>query len=103
MIPHKKEFFRFSLRRAEKNVEISPCRNDELHRSYTNKAIDILFDLPVLETSNFIRKSGIPKQTALRIVRALREHCVLEEVQGRRGRTPAILTFNKFLDIAGRY
>jgi len=72
-----------------------------IHSQYSIRAIDTLFDFPVFETTDFIAKSGIPKQSALRIIRTLREQNILVEIREGKGRTPAMLAFDKLLVIAG--
>ncbi len=64
------------------------------------RALDSIFRHPVFRTSDFSTRSGIPKSTALRILRVLRIRGMLRELRPQRGRRPAILYFPKLIEIA---
>ena len=72
------------------------------HSQYSIRAIDTLFDFPAFETTAFIKKSRIPKQTCFRILKTLKEKNILIEIQEGKGRTPAVWMFDELVDIVGR-
>ncbi|MNC98408.1 hypothetical protein D3C83_163500 [compost metagenome] len=53
----------------------------------------------MFQTSDFVQRSGIPKQTALPMLRRLRDVDILVPVREASGRRPAILTFPELLNI----
>lgn len=63
------------------------------------RALDALFARPILQTSDFVDLSGIPKQSAMPMLRQLRSAGVLEVVREASGRRAAILCFPSLLDI----
>lgn len=63
------------------------------------QTIDTIFGHPIILTTDFPEKSRIPKQTAMRILRALQEHGVLVPVREGRGRRAAILMFEELMRI----
>lgn len=69
------------------------------HSQYSLAALDTLFHRPIFQTSDFIERSGIPKQSALPMLRALRTAGILTAVREARGRRPAILVFPELLNI----
>ena len=66
------------------------------------RSLDFLFDRPVFRTPEFAANSGVPKPTALRILRVLRDHGMLRELVPSRGRRPATLWFPELIEIAER-
>ena len=73
----------------------------ELTRSqHVLSVLDALFDRPLFRSSDFVRRSGIPKQTALPFLRKLREAGVLHPLREPSGRRPGILVFRELLDCA---
>jgi len=44
---------------------------------YAIRALDFIFDRPVFKSSDFVKDSGIPKPTALRIARVLVDNKIL--------------------------
>lgn len=75
---------------------------DEISSKYTMQAIDTLFETPIFSTSRFQELSGIPRQTAYRILREL-EGDVITCVRDASGRKPALYVFESLLDIVGTY
>jgi Fic family protein len=72
----------------------------DLTRSqYSSSAVDALFHTPIFQTSAFVQRSAIPRQTALPMLKTLREAGILEEVRAPSGRRPGILAFPELLDI----
>lgn len=75
----------------------------ELTRSqYALAALDAIFDRPIFASSEFVQRSGIPKQTALPMLRTLRNAGLLDELRAASGRRPAILEFPALLEIVER-
>ncbi len=66
---------------------------------YAVKAIDALFDRPIFQSDDFVRRSGIPRESAMRILRKLKEIGLLREIRPGRGRRPAILAFLELIGI----
>lgn len=63
------------------------------------RSLDFMFDQPVFRTSDFASSSGVPRPTALRILRVLRDHGMLRELVPARGRHPAILAFGELIEV----
>jgi Fic family protein len=70
------------------------------HSQHAIKVLDTLFDRPVFQSSDFVNRSGIPKQTALPFLRKLREAGILHSLREQRGRQSAILAFRDLLNCA---
>lgn len=62
-------------------------------------ALDTLFSSPMVTPSEFIRQSGIPRASAVRILDAMKDAGVLIEVRGAAGRQPAILGLQELLQV----
>lgn len=58
------------------------------------------FDRPVFKTTDFIERSKIPKQSAMRILRALQDHGTLVPIREGRGCRAAILLFHELISLA---
>jgi Fic family protein len=67
---------------------------------YAVRALDWIFARPIFKTSDFGDHSQVPKPTAGRILRVLRDEGVLKELRPASGRRPAILAFSQLLNIA---
>jgi hypothetical protein len=65
----------------------------------TKEAIDKLFSRPIFKTADFITESGIPKQSAHRILRKLTEGGILIVTREGKGTSPAILRFSRLISI----
>lgn len=75
----------------------------EVTRSqYAVRALDWIFSRPIFKTSDFVASVDIPAPTAKRILRVVRDHNLLTELQPASGRRSAILAFSELLDIADR-
>ena len=66
---------------------------------YAIQAIDTLFDKPIFQSTDFITRSKIPKDSALRILNALKKQKLLFSLRESRGRLPAILMFRRLIEI----
>ncbi|HET7737550.1 MAG TPA: Fic family protein, partial [Tepidiformaceae bacterium] len=69
------------------------------HSQYALRALDALFYRPVFQTTDFRERSGIPRQSALPMLRRLREAGIVPSVREASGRRPGILAFPALLKI----
>lgn len=75
----------------------------EITRSqYSIQVLDAIFDKPIFQTSDFVKRTGIPKQTALPILQKLKntESPILTEIREARGSRSGVLAFSELLNIA---
>ena len=70
------------------------------HSQYTVHLLDAIFDRPIFETSDFIRRTNIHKPTAMGLLRQLKASGVLRELRPGSGRRAAVLCFPELLNIA---
>lgn len=70
------------------------------HSQYAIKALDQFFSRPIFMASDFIEKSGIPPETARRILRLTSQSEIVKVMVKSSGRRPAILAFRALLNIA---
>ncbi len=73
---------------------------DLTHSQHALAILDALFDRPILQTTDFIARSGVPKPTAMPALRKLRDAGILVPLQESSGRRPAILAFRELLNLA---
>jgi Fic family protein len=66
---------------------------------YAIHALDFLFRRPVFETSEFTAQRSIPKPTAHRILRLLRDKAVFKVLREPSGRRPGVMAFRELLNI----
>ncbi len=69
------------------------------HSQYVIKILDSLFKRPIFSTTDFIKISGIPKRSALWLLRKLKKEKIVTVVKEGGGRRPEILAFSKLIDI----
>lgn len=69
------------------------------HSQYSIQAIDTIFSRPIINSSEFIKKSGIPKPTALKMLRELKDNDILKLSREGRGRRPNTYAFSELIDI----
>jgi len=69
------------------------------HSQYATSALDWMFVRPIFKSTDFVRGSAIPKPTAQRVLRTLRENGILTVVFQGRGRRHTVLTFPRLMDI----
>ncbi|WP_152054408.1 Fic family protein [Tautonia marina] len=70
------------------------------HSQHSIRAVDFIFQSPIFPSTLFTAHSEIPKATAARILRLLRERGVLATLREGRGRQPGIYAFRELLNIA---
>jgi len=63
------------------------------------KILDTLFASPIFSTTDFIRESGIPKPSAIRILHLLEKEEIISILRRGTGRKANILIFNKLIKI----
>jgi len=66
---------------------------------YTIQTIDTLFNQPIFTSTDFIKRSGIPRASASRLLKALQEEKYLIPVHEARGRRPATLMFADLISV----
>ncbi len=66
---------------------------------YAIQAIDVLFSSPIISSSDFAIKSGIPDRTAQRIIQKLEQEGILRLIREGKGNRPPTYLFPNLLDI----
>ena len=66
---------------------------------YSIQAIDAVFDRPIFQSGDFIIKSGIPRESALRILSELKKAGFLKDLTAGRGRRAAVVSFSQLIQI----
>ena len=69
------------------------------HSQYTIQAIDTIFARPIFNSSEFAKRSEIPKQTAMRILRELMDNDILKLSRQGSGSRPNTYSFTDLIDI----
>lgn len=70
------------------------------HSQYSIQILDALFDRPIFQTTELVKRTDIPKQTLLPLIRQIRESGHLQVIQDASGSRPATLAFSELLNIA---
>ncbi len=90
--------------RALKILDLYNQRKDwitrQTHSQYAVRALDWFFSRPIFKTSDFVADSGIPKPTANRILREVRDAGLLVELRPSSGPRAAVLAFRELVNIA---
>lgn len=73
------------------------------HSQFSIHALEWIFEQPIFNSTDFIKASGIPKPTATRILRVLREERILQVWQESRGSKPAVYGYAELLNVAEGY
>ena len=73
-----------------------------IRSQYGIQAIDTLFDRPIFQSTDFIRRSKIPKESAIRIINALKGAALIRDIRPGKGRRAAILIFPELITITER-
>ena len=78
-------------------------RVPEITRSqYSIQANDVLFYCPIISSSDFALKSGIPSRTAQRIIQKLEQEGILRLLREGKGSRSPVYIFPELLDITER-
>lgn len=70
------------------------------HSQYTIHLLDAIFDRPIFETTDFVKRTNIHKATAMGLLRQLKENNILKELRAGSGSRPTVLCFPELLNIA---
>jgi Fic family protein len=70
------------------------------HSQHAVRALDWFFGHPIFKTTDFIASSGIPRPTALRILKFTKDAGLFKELRPASGRRPAVFAFPELLNIA---
>ena len=91
-------------RKAQQILALYRARKDwiaEVTKSqYAVRALDWMFGRPIFLTADFMGSAGIPRSTAKRILRDVRDKGLLREMRPASGNRPALLAFSELLEIA---
>ena len=66
---------------------------------YVIQAIDALFDHPIFHSGDFISRSKVPRDSALRILKDLKKNGFIRDIRPARGRQVAIVMFHELINI----
>ena len=80
--------------------EMQHCVTELTHSQHSGRAVEFIFSRPIFSTTIFVDRGGIPRPTALRIVKLLRDKGILRTVRESAGRRPTIYAFPALLNIA---
>ena len=69
------------------------------HSKYTINLLDAIFDRPIFESTDFVKRTGIHKPTAMGLLRQLKAKEILKDLRPGGGRRAAILHFPELLNI----
>jgi Fic family protein len=69
------------------------------HSQYCIKTLDALFKKPIFTSPDFIKLSGIPKASAMRLITLLRKEGIIVTLRKGKGRRAEIFEFKKLMDI----
>lgn len=70
------------------------------HSQHAIHLLDAIFDRPIFQTSDIVKRIELPKQTVMPLLLKLKNAGTLTTVREASGRRPAILVFPKLLSIA---
>ena len=70
------------------------------HSQYAMRALDWFFARPIFRASDFVANAEIPRPTANRILRVVRDGGLLREIRPASGRRAAVVAFTDLLNIA---
>jgi len=70
------------------------------HSQYTLDTVDWLFSRPIFRGADFISETRIPRPTAQRILKLLKDNNILQELRPAKGRQSAILVFPELVRAA---
>jgi Fic family protein len=73
---------------------------DLTHSQFSGATVDFIFSNPIFASPWFIDDTSIPKESAQRIIRALKEAGIIRVLREASGRRPALHVFSELLNIA---
>jgi len=68
---------------------------------YSIQVLDTIFERPYLSTTEFVKRSAIPKTSAMRILNELTKQGILTILREGQGKRPALMVFRKLTSIVG--
>jgi cell filamentation protein, protein adenylyltransferase len=68
------------------------------HSQYSSAILDAMFDRPIFQSIDFVKRSQIPQPTAKTAIRKLKDAGVLVVIQKARGNCPAVLAFRELVN-----
>ena len=74
--------------------------HDITHSQYSITVLDAIFNRPIFKTTDFVTETGINKQTAMGLLRQLKEDDILKTLEESSGSRPAVLCFSRLVNIA---
>lgn len=72
---------------------------DLTHSQFAVNTLDAIFNTPLFSSSEFIKSSKIPKDSALRILKILHANKILHVIEEGKGARPTIYVFNKLFKL----
>ena len=72
---------------------------DITHSQYSIQALDALFDRPIFKSADFVRRSGISRPSAMRLLDVLKDNKILSTIRESRGRQGALMMFDRLISI----
>ena len=82
------------------HVRMQRAVADLTRSQFSAQVVDFIFSRPVFSSRHFVDATGIPRETALRLLRILRDAALLLTIREGAGRRAAILVFPEILSIA---
>ena len=73
---------------------------DIIKSKHNIQVIDFLFTKPKFSSTIFIKQTGIPKQTAMRIIDNLEKNQIITRIKEAKGRTPDYYSFGRLISIS---
>lgn len=90
--------------KAQKIIDLHqvmlPRVSDLTRSQHSGRAVEFLLTNPVFNSNTFVRDSGIPRATGLRIIQILRDEGLIETARESAGNRPALYAFMELLRIA---
>ena len=79
--------------------ELKPLIVDVTKSQFAMQALDALFEHPIFSTTGFIERSKIPKFSAFRILKALRDEKIIRLLIEGKGNQPSVMRFDRLFDV----
>ncbi|MFA4857845.1 MAG: Fic/DOC family N-terminal domain-containing protein [Candidatus Margulisiibacteriota bacterium] len=71
------------------------------HSQYVIRVLDTLFAGPIFSSTSFVQRSKIPRRSALRLLKQLKDEKIVFTLYPSSGRRPEMLVFKKLMGIVG--
>lgn len=90
--------------KAEAIISLYQTRKDWIaettHSQYAVRALDWIFARPIFKSSDFVDSADIPRPTAIRILRVIRDKGMIREMRAGAGRRATIFVFPELVNLA---